>query len=226
MGEVGPIGVWSPELFAEFAAIARSPRPLSRDDDAREQRLLGTILATNLPLIRHMERQLHGPHIDRLGREEVQATVRLAFLEAVRSFDPAKGGIAGWFRWKLRDRFERAERAHAAVIGPRRQRGPDVIYLDELGDWGGHEGEEVRRQLARQKTRQVRRRIFLTEKQKDAIAKTAKVSRSSVHRYAAGLAQHGSTRAYIEEAIAKLKIAAPERRVARDEDVEAAPLSA
>lgn len=208
MGVVGPVGVWDKELHSRYAALLAA-RPHSRANDALERALLGEIVLQNAPLIRHFIARLRGPHIDRLGHEEVEATVRIAFVRAVQTYDSTKGGIAGWFAWKLRPELEAAERLDAIVKGKARTRAPDVTYLgEEDGELIDTEDWKVRLQLRRQ----VRPKIFISEHDGDRIRKETRICRATVQRYAAGLGVHPGTERAIVAAMEKLNIARVERK--------------
>jgi hypothetical protein len=210
MERVRAVGAWDAELFARYRAVAEGPRPMTREDDALERALLGEIVRVNEPLIRHFAARLHGPHIERLGREDVYATARLAFVRAVQSYDPSRGGIAGWFagrRGKLRDEMERADRMSVVVKGRPRERAPEVEYL------GGEDGELAQSEReGRHMARQVRPRIFISEQDGKRLHRETKISRRTIQRYAAGLDVTPANARGLELAMAKLGIARVERR--------------
>lgn len=225
MGVVGPVGVWDKELHARYATLLAA-RPHTRANDALERALLGQILEQNAPLIRHFVARLHGPHIDRLGHEEVEATVRIAFVRAVQTYDSTKGGIAGWFAWRLRPEIERAERLDCIVKGKARTRAPDVAYL---GEEDGELVDEAEGKMAGKSDQPIRVPIFLSEAQKRAIEKKSLVSISMIKNYARGRPIGDKSLRRIEGAMKELGFARVERRqwspARRAPEIEAAPAS-
>jgi hypothetical protein len=152
---MGVVGQWDPELFARFRkaspigalkklADAKPRRPMS----ALTSALLNELTRINEPLIKVLVAQLGGrepsahaaatmrnsmrlPGAESLEWDEALNIGRFAFCKAIDVFDPTKGKISMFLKWKLFYELQCAVAAANMIHVDRGERPPGMEYLED-----------------------------------------------------------------------------------------------
>ena len=143
------VGKWDPELFAAFKAA----------EGAQRRALLDRLLRENTPLVITLVEQLCGRgapkknDILKGGREgfrdipfeDAMQAGRIAFCKAAEAFDPSRGRIAGYLKWKIRYELQQVVSFGQRLARVPRGREDEALHLTLVGEQevldrlGGHD---------------------------------------------------------------------------------------